>query len=234
MRWHIQDKIFGEETDLFVSQVKKCTVSEHTPDSIIAGELLIVRGSIEFVELFGNQFGCGEDLTPTYLNLKNYDCSKYYPCVKDLLNKDHIFCTWNGLSNSKSNILDAFCSEKIFIRPNSGRKLFTGTTLTKKWWDKELDIIRNLPNSKIKEDDLVLVSSYKNILAEARILMHEKEVLGFSCYGDDKITDFVKIDKIYELVSKNNYFLIDSLKVYSIFNNLGQTEMDLNKILNKK
>lgn len=34
--------------------------------------------------------------------------------------------------------------------------------------------------------------------------------------------------------SKNNYFLIDSLKVYSIFNNLGQTEMDLNKILNKK
>jgi hypothetical protein len=34
--------------------------------------------------------------------------------------------------------------------------------------------------------------------------------------------------------SKTNYFLVDSLKVYSIFMNLGQTEEDLNKILNKK
>lgn len=34
--------------------------------------------------------------------------------------------------------------------------------------------------------------------------------------------------------SKTNYFLVDSLKVYSIFRNLGQTEEDLNKILKKK
>jgi hypothetical protein len=79
-------------------------------------------------------------------------------------------------------IKSATASNRFFIRPNSGKKIFTGTTLGYKYFTKELDIIKSLPDSNINDNDLVVISSEKQIDAEYRLLMHKNTIIDYSCY----------------------------------------------------
>ncbi|MBF6656692.1 hypothetical protein ACSLMH_11855 [Flavobacterium columnare] len=49
-----------------------------------------------------------------------------------------------------------------------------------------------------------------------------------------KIYSGESIENGNNFFSKNNYYLVDSLKVYSIFRNLGETELNLNNLLDRK
>ena len=139
--WIIQDKIFGEETDELIKHLLDYDLVKEIPEN--APKDSVIRGSLDFVELYQNKFPNNKQ----WVTLSNYDCSFYYPLVDNLLNEDHIFANWGDLVLDKERIFSEFDTESCFIRPNSGRKIFTGTTLTKKWWDQELKIIEELPNS---------------------------------------------------------------------------------------
>jgi len=188
MIWIIQDKIFGEETDLLIGALKNNNISYMITDKPLVCDpsKVILRGSTDFIRMFEN----ANNNKYFRLTLENYDCSRYYQYFGSrMLNSDFIILPWWKLKDS-TQIFQSFPNtEKFFIRPEVGRKIFTGTTLTKKWWDKELDIIYSLPSSNIKDSDLVLVSSYKEIVSEYRVLMHKNNVIDYSRYSGEELFD---------------------------------------------
>lgn len=196
MHWIIEN-VFGKETEELCKHIKDYQIVE--PGSRLLSKLSfddknIIRGSIPFILNHRHPFLYKENL----LTLKNYECINYYPKVNNLLNSDCIFLPWGMLSKNRDIIFKSFPkTEKFFIRPNSGKKIFTGTTLTKKWWDKELDIIYNLPYSEIKPDTLVLISSAKKIAREYRVLMHKNEILDYCIY------DGISMHSDYQLIFNN-------------------------------
>lgn len=188
MEWIIQDKIFGEETDLLVEALK----NNNNPYKIVSDNTYfpdnpsIVRGSIDFVESYRHPF---IDYIPGgLLHLEGYKCSNYYRYFQNrMLNHEYIMLPWWELKYKKDLIFKSFPeSEKFFIRPNSGQKVFTGTTLQKRYWDQEIDIIHDLPSSNIKTSEIVLISPYQEILAEYRLLMHESNLIDYAMYSGEK------------------------------------------------
>lgn len=186
--WVIQD-IFGEERDDFVRNLKSYEVvpaSTSLCEGIHRKETQF-RGSIEFVLV--------NTCSRKQIDIKAYKCSNYYHHFnKFMLNSDFIMMPWGSLLQNKEVIFRAFDTEKFFIRPNSGRKIFTGTTIGRKWFDKELKIIESLPNSSISNTDLVLISSTKDIVSEYRLavcsdpdLNNDHHILGSAKYsGEDQ------------------------------------------------
>lgn len=197
--WIIQD-IFGEETNDFVRNLESYEVVSAKYDvydkEIYRGTQF--RGSIDFVLKSCKYHGIAPQIT-----IENYDCSSYYNNLnaEQLLNEDFIMLPWGFLKNNKKKIFESFPDvDSLFIRPNSGRKIFTGTTLTKKWFNKEIDIIRCLPNSSIKESDLVLISSVKDIVSEYRTVVHSEAgpIASVKYNGEDQ-------DRVDEIIQ---YFLM--------------------------
>lgn len=171
--WIIQD-IFGDETNDFVRNLESYEVVSAKYD-VYDKEIYRntqFRGSIDFVLK-----SCKYHGIKPQISLEKYDCSHYYNHLNEgsLLNDDFIMLPWGFLKAQKLKIFQAFPRvDSLFIRPNSGRKVFTGTTLTKKWFDKEIDIIGSLPSSSVQNSDLVLISSVKDIISEYRVVVHEE------------------------------------------------------------
>jgi hypothetical protein len=246
MKWLIQHPCFGEETDLLIASLDKYNIdyeiTKDVPDSI-EGIPDIIRGSVEFLESMDRFLFEYEE---SYYHLANYSCSSYYQYFGPrLLNHDCIFMPWGLLRINKELIFKLFKDvEKLFIRPNSGRKIFTGTTLSKKWWDKELDIIKGLPYTYIKDTDMVVISSAKKILKEYRLLMHKNELISYSIYegdshpGDNIIINFFAktIDYFPDwLYTMDLAWTEDSVKVIELnsFYSSGLYDMDYEKVVNK-
>jgi hypothetical protein len=208
----IQPKVFGDETNQLIEALEKNHVPYYVgiPESI-DDDNFFVRGTINFVQSFPNTN------KKFKINLQNYDYTTYSKRYKFLYNSNYIVLPWHRLEYSLSLICKCFInSEKYFIRPNSGKKIFTGTTLTPKWWDKELEIIKNLPSSSISDDDLVIISPYKKIIEnEYRVLMCSKEILDFSIYNEinEKRIKIETIREFFELCDlpegPDQYYTID-------------------------
>ena len=154
------------------------------PDSITAGETIIPRGSMEFVKTLDNRFGEYSNMvswTP-----KNYECSYYYTKVQieKLLNGDCVFLPWKNLETYGHSLFSFFGNDRLFIRPNDGDKTFTGTTVGRKYFSRELEIIKNLPSSSINPETLVLISNAQELVYnEYRFLMLEDKIVSYSSYS---------------------------------------------------
>lgn len=202
MKWVIQEKVFGEETQLLIDALERNKIEHY---NFYANGNCIIRGTIDFVENY-------QSLTWKYLGLtlENYDCSKYYNIFKDyLLNRKCLFMSWAQLNDNEDLIFNAWPeTDRFFIRPNSGRKLFTGTTLTKKWWYRELKIISELPSTNdLKSSDLVLVAPAQEILAEYRCVMHLGTLITYSQYaGEPQADEDINIRLFADLLQYYNWY----------------------------
>lgn len=178
--------MFGEETDALVAALEQNDVpfDWDMPDSIVGGENIFVRGTLDFVNLFERRFG--EYCNNFSINLENYEYCRYSQFYKPLYNSHFIVFPWHRLPYSLGLVSKCFPnSDKYFIRPNSGRKIFTGTTLTAKWYDKELDIIKGLPSSTISDHDMIIIAPFKEIIEnEYRVLMYNDTIVDFSIYNE--------------------------------------------------
>jgi len=191
----------GGETDRLVQALKDNKVkytladSAYIQDGVTANADIFVRGSIEFVTEFNHMYGEYTNLYTT--TLSNYTYSEYTKHIDDeMLNSDYLIMPWHKLYNDALHlIMLATGSDRFFIRPNSGRKIFTGTTLGRKYFYKELDIIKGLPNSNIDDNDLVVISSEKPIDSEYRLLMHKNTIIDHCCYKEPNY-DSVKIEHL--------------------------------------
>lgn len=189
MKFIIQENcnFSGDETDRLVAALEKNNAEyrilkdQWFEEGFVGGESVFVRGSTEFCQKFDRMWGEYIDLYG--LTIENYTYSKYAETIDDeMLNSDYIVLPWHKLYKSLDLLKFMFSSERFFIRPNSGEKLFTGTTLGSKHFTKELDVIKTLPGFCAVDNDLVVVSSAKKIEAEYRLFMYENTVVDYSSY----------------------------------------------------
>lgn len=178
------------------------------PESIIAGETIIPRGSMEFVKTLESRFGEYSNMvswTP-----KNYECSYYYTKVEidKLLNGECVFLPWKNLETYGRDLFSFFGNDRLFIRPNDGGKTFTGTTVGRKYFSRELEIIKSLPSSSINPETLVLISNARQLeYKEYRFLILDKKIVSFSDYSSDpyQVGALVPYKDLFSFVKSLDY-----------------------------
>lgn len=211
MHWIIQDGVFGDETAELIKHTKSYQLMKDCVYEFDGRGPFIIRGTTKFIRETYNRWAeyCK---MPGLLHLDNYQCSNYYLEIPEekLLNSDFLLLPWWKLKRSRYNVFEYLNADRLFIRPNSGEKLFTGTTIGHKWFKKELEIIEGLPSSNFDQQDLVLVSSFKDVWNECRFLMQKNNIISFSPYGDwetdENIEDFSIVNIYGDLVASNRYY----------------------------
>jgi len=229
MHWVIQDKVFGDETAELIKHTKSYQL---VPDCGVYGfgadDPYIVRGTTKFIKETYDRWNEFSNM-PKLFTIKNYKCSKYYQKVPRLLNQDFLILPWWRLSDSKY-ILCEYFGDGLFIRPNSGEKLFTGTTVGHKWFHKELDIIKSLPSSNFTEDTLVVVAKQQKIWNERRFVMHENTIITSAVYGGDSQAD--EGPEVYsDLVTSNRYYPDDFYTIDVCMTENGPRIVELNSMV---
>lgn len=114
----------------------------------------------------------------SYCNLRKYKCSKYYPYfASKLFNGQCIWTTLEQLYHDRFFYYGAVGRDaKLFIRPDSGEKLFQAQLLD------IIDLDRFYEQCQDIKDKLILISRPKNINWEGRIVCSTKEIIAHSTY----------------------------------------------------
>jgi len=147
-------------------------------------DCVLIQSSFQFAEgiLHHKSFKPGIFLTPN-----NYKCTKYYKHFGDyLFNNEYVIMT---VKETERNIdfLESKIGEKesgrIFIRPDSGLKPFSGMVFLNRqpYFEHDWSYVKINTN----EDDLLIISSPKSILSEWRFVVVNGEVITGSLYKLD-------------------------------------------------
>jgi hypothetical protein len=214
--WVIQTDIFDkEENNKLISSIiksgAKCKLVDKNAkpftskfnDFFDNGDFYIFRGSLEnkkYLDLSKDFF------MNVYEDLSAYNWSNYAP-TEDVLNSDYIIIPSGSVKKNRELICDTFSGDQLFLKPNDGCKLFTGTTLKKKWFDKEIDIIFGDAIRKVQHNDLIIFSSFKNVVNEVRVVMIENEVITYGIYNGEVASYMSKGKWVNDAISnlKINY-----------------------------
>jgi len=114
------------------------------------------------------------------------DCVNYYPALGDLLlNADrYVMLPYGDLLRQKEFLFDTVAQDgALFIRPNSGKKDFTGKMIYKEHYEKDVEY---LGFYDVTPDRLVIVSSPKNIVREWRFVICDEDVVTGSLYKENE------------------------------------------------
>ena len=203
MLFVIEPDTFGDETDTLVSILDHKGIEYHMgiPDALIAGQDVFIRGSVEFCETFDRHFG--EDVeTACPLLLGDFTYTKYTKGNTDLLLNGEFFVTpWWYLQKNTEIFFELFgFDRKLFIRPDSGKKIFTGTTFGFKYHPIDLAAIKTIPGTSITDDTFVIVSPEKEITYEYRLIVDKGKVVSYSHYdGYEPPANQVPVGEFEEL-----------------------------------
>lgn len=155
-------------------------------------ECVVIYGSISFVrqQMKNHRFTPGG-----YLPEKSMESLGYMPFMEKpelMANYNHVFTTFKDLINRKEFFYDIFNTNKIFIRPNSGFKTFTGLPIHSDEFDFEIRSLQQL--KQVADDVLILVSNCKKIAEEYRFFIVNREVITGSQY---KLNDELNVKTGY-------------------------------------
>jgi hypothetical protein len=144
-------------------------------------ECVVAYGTVQFckqIEKF-----CGKMWTPGMYFNANVESFSKFACQmgNDLLNDDYYIlpygeCVRRGAANGI-----------FFIKPESGMKEFTGQVI--RWASFEDDLKKLSPHHTIDPDTLCVIAAAKDIKAEFRYVICEKEVITGSEYRWDNKLD---------------------------------------------
>jgi len=144
----------------------------------VTSKCVILNGSIKMVKLVKEALD--DDCYPIiYCTFEKYLCTAYYPHFGPyLFNDKYCLMPLKELIRQKYDVWGHYGKDAlIFVRPNSGEKLFQAGLVD------IIDADRLLEANKDIETELVLVSSPKNILWEGRFLVSkEREIIAYSTY----------------------------------------------------
>ena len=198
MNWLIEEGMFTENEEALIKELKAQGQKVATIKYIPFGEPMsktpfddetdvIFYGSLELCQLVQKE---RPHWTPGAIGTwDNFLCSTYYPHFDDLLlNADNEFTTIKELNERKDYFFEKFGEDNtIFVRPNSGLKVFTGTRMYKEAWKELFKLITFY--DEVNDDTKVLVSSPKNLQKEYRFVISNGKVITGSMYREDMNLD---------------------------------------------
>lgn len=142
---------------------------------------VVVMGSIQFC---GYVLHKRPDLASgVCMTMPNYECTVYYPHFgQDLLNSEYCMLPFGELNRRKEWLFDKFGVDRtVFIRPNSGNKVFTGQLVYKENWNKDIERIGFYD---VAPCELCVVARPKPLGEESRFVVVKGKVISGSVYRD--------------------------------------------------
>lgn len=142
-------------------------------------ENVFVYGSIQFVEDMTNNY---RHITSFY-NPDRFEVSEYLSTipVDYFLNSSGTFTTFGIFKSNPDKFFGN--TEGVFIRPNSGKKIFTGLVITKENFLTEIRSLEQL--SSVMDNTMIYVSPTKEIKREYRTIIVGNKVLSACQYMED-------------------------------------------------
>lgn len=117
-----------------------------------------------------------------YTTIENYACNRYYPVFnKYLLNHNYIMIPYGELLRQKQFLFDSVGEDdSLFIRPNSGNKIFTGKLVYKDRFEKDIKLFGFY---QVENHELCVVSQPRNIINEWRFFVSDCKIVAGSLYS---------------------------------------------------
>lgn len=100
------------------------------------------------------------------------------------LNEESVMVTWGQLTKDKNMFFNMFNTDKLFVRPNSAKKIFTGQVFTKENIFTEMQFLNQ--NSSVMPETIIWVGRAKAIEKEYRFWISDRKIAGYSEYSFDK------------------------------------------------
>jgi hypothetical protein len=190
MKWLLEKDVFDEDLE----SLKKAIIQNGCSyEEIVYGpfesnvylnydEWHIFYGSIALANQLKRDTNCQVYYTPLI-----YDCSRYYHVLdKYLLNRDCVFTSFGSFRESPQRFFESYGTGKhncIFVRPNSGDKLFTGCMVCEGVLTQDLKFINRY--GLVPDNATILVSTVKPIEEEIRFVVCGTNILTGSIYKRD-------------------------------------------------
>lgn len=185
-RGHLPDIIRAQGHEVFTLQWARGMEVPHIPFD--PKECVVVYGSHQFQRALNFKYQPGSLGLTERTNAMNYLSN--LP-LEWFLNQDGIFVSWTMFKAQKQRWFDLFGGDRVFVRPNSGFKTFTGTTVSRDEWDYDIQGLDKL--SSVMDDTLIMVAGSKPIKGEFRFVIAEGQVIAGSEYRWDDVLD-IRID----------------------------------------
>lgn len=203
-KWLLEKKVLEDnrfEKELKYQNFEYKVVSEFNLEDFDKDDCVIFFGSLGMAQDVRRK---APWIPGVYCDLPKFECTYYYPRFgKYLLNENYVMLPFGDLMRRKQFLLDNLGKNgKIFIRPNSGFKIFGGTILDN--WD-----LRYL-TQRIDPEKLIIAATPENIKYEWRLVVVNNKIIGGSQYiENDEIVHgscplFV-IDYGQEVIENCNY-----------------------------
>jgi hypothetical protein len=123
-----------------------------------------------------------------FATVEHFFCSHYYAHFGPfLLNRDYMLLPFAELARREDFLFETFGREgKIFVRPDSPLKLFTGLIVTREKFARDLEFMAFY---EFPMESLVVVSTPKTIVREWRFVIANQLIIAGSQYksGDDQV-----------------------------------------------
>ena len=146
--------------------------------SFPADHCVVVSGDIDMVERVRD---AGIWTPAVFADVEKYFCTSYYPIFGDnLLNREYVMLPFGDLFRRRSFLFNTVGVDgKVFIRPDSPLKSFTGQILGDVTFEKDLEY---LAFHEPLDSDVVAVCVPKSIEAEWRFVVVDGIVVAGSLY----------------------------------------------------
>lgn len=118
-----------------------------------------------------------------FATVPHFFCSHYYAHFgRFLLNRDYMMLPFAELPRCRDVIFDTLGrDDRLFVRPDSPLKIFTGLTISRSTFDKDFDFMGFY---EFPTESLIVVSSPKTITAEWRYVVADGKIVSGSQYVD--------------------------------------------------
>lgn len=193
VKWLIESLLWEDDSEeKLINSLKKSNTEYYmvTPEEAYKGlekygnkeECVYFYGSLETARTVVRE---KRWIPGVFYTAKSYYCSTYYPYFGDfLLNSDNYgLYPFGDLNRIKYHLYRNFGEDDaIFIRPNDGKKSFTGKLVKKEEYDKDIE---GFGFYGMGNEELVLVSTPKNVVNEWRFFIAEGKVITGSLYKEN-------------------------------------------------
>jgi hypothetical protein len=196
MFWRLHKAIFADQMDKALEVIKElgdtCQVVSGTPSQLAEVPFnSIAQPTLAITTLQDAQRLIRKDYPSTpwlFFNNNNYKVSYWLPRIDNnipSLNKEAIFLPVGLVRRLTSQQVDRIVpkGQKLFIKPDTGNKIFTGFSITN---DENFmdNIQKNLMFSHIEPEEMCVLSTHKNIQEiEWRFWIAEGKVIGYTPYA---------------------------------------------------
>lgn len=191
-KWLIEADVFEDNSDKLVDIIKRkgmdVKILQYIPfDDDLVGRVSRMYDENDCVIFYGS-LNFGHKLKKTslvpgvYLNEKAFECTSYYPALGNkLIHHNYMMLPFGDLLRMKDKLYENFHSDKIFLRPNSGNKQFTGMVAKYKNYE---ECIKLAGFYDVEPDLLVVASPVYDLDKEWRFVIVNQEVISGSLYRD--------------------------------------------------